>query len=126
MTTEIRSLKFRLEPGMWLLSMSLDSQVSGPRKQVFNWVIRTALVGQGEPGDILRNLLLEAHRADKEKGSGLWQELANDVEHLFGYRLKEPQYSEATNPFIRIEYSQGKDRSHIDTALPLAAGFIRC
>jgi predicted ATPase len=74
------------------------------------------VVGQGKPGDILRNLLLEVHRADKEKNSGLWQALADDVWNLFGYRLKEPQYSEATDPFIRIEYTQGLERTAFDVA----------
>lgn len=74
------------------------------------------LVGQGKPGDILRNLLLEVHRADKEKQSGLWKALAEDVWSLFGYRLKEPQYSEATDPFIRIEYTHGKGRTAFDLA----------
>jgi hypothetical protein len=74
------------------------------------------LVGQGKPGDILRNLLLEVHRADKEKKSGLWRALAQDVWSLFGYRLKEPQYSEATDPFIRIEYTHGEGRTAFDVA----------
>ena len=74
------------------------------------------VVGQGKPGDILRNLLLEVYRTDKEKSSGLWRALAEDVWKLFGYRLKEPQYSEATDPFIRIEYTQGTERTAFDVA----------
>ena len=74
------------------------------------------LVGQGKPGDILRNLLLEVRRGDKEKTLGLWKSLADDVWGLFGYRLKEPQYSEATDPFIRIEYTHGQARTAFDVA----------
>jgi predicted ATPase len=74
------------------------------------------VVGQGKPGDILRNLLLEVYRADKEMSSGLWRALADDVWNLFGYRLKEPQYSEATDPFIRIEYTHGTERTAFDVA----------
>lgn len=74
------------------------------------------LVGQGKPGDILRNLLLEVYRTDKEKNTGLWKNLVSDVEGLFGYRLKEPQYSESTDPFIRIEYTHGKSRTAFDIA----------
>lgn len=77
---------------------------------------QSRLVGQGKPGDILRNLLLEVHRVDKEKKSGLWKALADDVWSLFGYSLKEPQYSEATDPFIRIEYTHGKGRTAFDVA----------
>ena len=73
------------------------------------------MVGQGKLGDILRNLLLEVYRADREK-SGLWLALADDVWNLFGYRLKEPRYSEATDPFIRIEYTQGRERTAFDVA----------
>lgn len=74
------------------------------------------LVGQGKPGDILRNLMLEVYRADKEKKTGLWERMVDDVEGLFGYRLKEPQYSEATDPFIRIEYTHGASRTSFDVA----------
>ena len=74
------------------------------------------MVGQGKPGDILRNLLLEVYRADKEKQSGLWRALADDVRNLFGYILKEPQYSEATDPFIRIEYTHEGERTAFDVA----------
>lgn len=74
------------------------------------------LVGQGKPGDILRNLLLEVYRTDKERGTGLWKTVVSDVEGLFGYRLKEPQYSESTDPFIRIEYTHGKSRTAFDVA----------
>jgi len=74
------------------------------------------LVGQGKPGDILRNLMLEVYRADKEKNTGLWKMLVNDVEGLFGYRLKEPQYSESTDPFIRVEYTHDHSRTAFDVA----------
>jgi predicted ATPase len=74
------------------------------------------LVGQGKPGDVLRNLLLEVYRADQKEKTGLWQTLTEDVFALFGYRLKEPQYSEATDPFIRIEYTQTKTKTAFDVA----------
>ena len=74
------------------------------------------LVGQGKPGDILRNLLLEVHRTDQKERNGFWRDLTDDVQRLFGYRLKEPQYSEATDPFIRIEYSHAGARTLFDIA----------
>lgn len=77
---------------------------------------QSRLVGQGKPGDILRNLLLEVYRTDKEKQTGLWETLVADVQRLFGYRLKEPQYSESTDPFIRIEYTQGQSKTAFDVA----------
>jgi len=74
------------------------------------------LVGQGKPGDVLRNLLLEIYRVDQKEKTGLWQTLTEEVFALFGYRLKEPQYSEATDPFIRIEYTQTKTKTAFDVA----------
>ncbi len=77
---------------------------------------QSRLVGQGKPGDILRNLLLEVYRMDQEKKTGQWKALTDDVYELFHYRLKEPQYSEATDPFIRIEYSHGESKPTFDVA----------
>jgi len=74
------------------------------------------LVGQGKPGDVLRNLLLEVYRVDQKEKTGLWKTLTEDVFALFGYRLKEPQYSEATDPFIRIEYTQTQTKTAFDVA----------
>ena len=59
------------------------------------------LVGQGKPGDILRNLLVEVHQQDKEK----WKELCKQIEEIFGYRLLPPQYE--GKPFILCEYLPG-------------------
>jgi len=56
------------------------------------------LIGQGKPGDILRNLLLEVYQA----GGGQWRQLCQDIEELFGYRLLDPEYS--GRPFIVCEY----------------------
>ncbi len=58
------------------------------------------LIGQGKPGDIIRNLLAEA--SDKEEQ---WKNLVEDVETMFGYRLLEPQYK--GRPFILCEYLPG-------------------
>ena len=77
---------------------------------------QSRLVGQGKPGDILRNLLLEVYRSDQEASQGSWRLLCKDVEELFSYRLKEPQYTETTDPFIRIEYSQKSGGASFDIA----------
>lgn len=74
------------------------------------------LVGQGKPGDILRNLLLEVYRVDQKDKTGDWEALVKDVKELFGYQLKDPQYSEATDPFIRIEYTHGDNKTLFDMA----------
>jgi hypothetical protein len=77
---------------------------------------QSRLVGQGKPGDILRNLLLEVYRTDEKDKTGQWKALTDDVYRLFGYRLKNPQYSEATDPFIRIEYTHKDSRTAFDVA----------
>ena len=77
---------------------------------------QSRLVGQGKPGDILRNLLLDVYRTDEKEKTGQWRALTDDVFELFGYRLRDPQYSETTDPFIRIEYSHGQSKPAFDVA----------
>jgi len=58
------------------------------------------LVGQGRPGEILRNLLWEiAAKESKED----WRQVAGHIRDLFGIELQEPSYSPA-RPFIVCEY----------------------
>ena len=59
------------------------------------------LVGQGQAGGILRNLLLEA----TEKENGDWDALVEHVRGLFGIRLRKPVYSPA-QPYILCEYDE--------------------
>lgn len=56
------------------------------------------LIGQGKPGDILRNLLLEVH----DDNPDVWPALVDDIEALFGYQLLDPSYE--GRPFIACEY----------------------
>ncbi len=76
------------------------------------------LVGQGKPGDILRNLLLEVFKNDRKNNTRYWQALTEDIKDLFGYELAEPKYLESTDPFIRVEYRDplGKTRKPFDIA----------
>jgi len=61
------------------------------------------LIGQGKPGDILRNLLLELHQSGSRQD---WDQFCEDIRELFGYHLLEPVY--AGRPFIVCEYAPGK------------------
>ena len=64
------------------------------------------LVGQGRPGEILRNLLWEI----AEERSGDWDELAQHIRNLFGIELQRPAYAPA-QPFIVCEYrASGRSR----------------
>lgn len=59
------------------------------------------LIGQGKPGDILRNLLLEVYQQDNKSN---WAELTKQVEGTFGYKLQPPLYE--GRPYILCEYLQ--------------------
>lgn len=64
------------------------------------------LIGQGRPGEILRNLLLEiAESEDAEK----WRALAGRVRELFRIELTRPAYSPA-RPYILCEYREAGRR----------------
>ena len=54
------------------------------------------ILGAGNPGQVLRNLLVEAHRDD-----AAWQALQESVGRLFGYRLLPPDPGGA---FVFAEY----------------------
>lgn len=71
------------------------------------------LVGQGKPGDILRNLLWEVYQRSKED----WELLTNVIRQLFNCEIVEPNYTEA-DPFIVIEYriAGGRTRRNLDLA----------
>jgi len=65
------------------------------------------LLGQGKPGDIIRNLLVEAHR------SGAWDTLQDSIKRLFGYELVPP---DATGADIIAEYRAQPGGSRFDIA----------
>ena len=67
------------------------------------------LVGQGRPGEILRNLLWEITKGDKQN----WEELASLVRSLFGIELIKPSYSPA-DPYIVCEYREHPRRRPLD------------
>lgn len=54
------------------------------------------LLGQAKPGDVLRNLLVQANHSEKA-----WSALCESIERLFGYRLLPP---DATGAYIVAEY----------------------
>jgi hypothetical protein len=63
------------------------------------------LIGQGKPGDILRNLLLEIHQKEDKSD---WDTLVHEIADVFGYHLLPPQYQGL--PFILCEYVHGKSK----------------
>jgi len=65
------------------------------------------LLGQGRPGEMLRNLLVEAHQ------SAAWDRLQESIRRLFGYQLAPP---DATGASILAEYSVADGGPRLDIA----------
>jgi len=70
------------------------------------------LIGQGKPGDILRNLLLKVHREKPDE----WGALCKDIADMFGYHLLPPVYE--GRPFIICEYQPGIPGRQSGKSLP--------
>ncbi len=68
--------------------------------------LQDLLVGQGRPGDILRNLLIEVQNED-------WDQLVDLIGRLFDIRLDRPSYSPA-DPYIVCEYREGDGGRPLD------------
>lgn len=65
------------------------------------------LLGQSKPGDILRNLLKEAHE------TAAWSTLQESINELFSYELLPP---DAAGPHIIAEYRNRPDGPRLDIA----------
>lgn len=63
--------------------------------------LQDLLIGQGRPGEILRNLLWEI--ATKAGNRRNWEALSKHIKDLFGITLLSPSYSSA-QPYIVCEY----------------------
>jgi len=66
------------------------------------------LLGQGRPGEMLRNLLLQASGSQP-----VWDSLQDCVRRLFGYELLPP---DGTGPHILAEYKHGTHGPGLDIA----------
>lgn len=77
-------------------------------------------VGKGQPGSVLRNLLLrvcpaETQMQDKGKNRNYtpptdWKELSDVISSWFSVEIMEPKYDSAKDVYITVEYKQnGKD-----------------
>lgn len=74
----------------------------GPEETRYDRPFQDLLIGQGKPGDILRNLLLEVYLKEDKVD---WSSLCNHVEEIFSYRLLPPEYD--GHPYIVCEYLPG-------------------
>ena len=66
------------------------------------------LLGQGRPGEMLRNVLVGAHGAGET-----WERLQGSIRRLFGYELAPP---DATGPNIIAEYQMTPGGPRFDVA----------
>lgn len=67
-----------------------------------------ATIGQGKPGEVLRNLLVQAKLSESA-----WQALQNTIKKLFGYELLPP---DETGAHIIAEYKVGSAGPRFDIA----------
>jgi len=82
-----------------------------PNERRYDKGYQDLLIGQGRPGEILRNLLLEV----KERNPDDWKRLVEHIEKLFRIKLKEPKYSPA-QPYIECEYADMTADKPLDLA----------
>lgn len=78
-------------------------------------------VGKGQPGSVLRNLLLRVNSpSPRDNGHALperaqsasdWKELSDVVERWFNVKISPPQYESTKDVYITVEYLQG-DRKY--------------
>ena len=80
-------------------------QVSAQKRRDIDRPYQDLLIGQGKPGDILRNLLLEVYERDDRRH---WESLSKQIEEIFGFRLLPPEYQ--GRPYILAEYLPGIPR----------------
>lgn len=78
-------------------------------------------VGKGQPGSVLRNLLLRVCPSPPRGPDGRiikghihppkdWKEMADIIERWFDVKIREPKYDSAKDVYITVEYRQkGKD-----------------
>ena len=59
--------------------------------------IQKKLVGEGRPGEIVRNLLLDIwETSGKQEQKSPWKDLKADIERLFQCDLLPPEFSDAS------------------------------
>ena len=73
-------------------------------------------IGKGQPGSVLRNLLLRVCPADLERSEGRknknyvaptdWKELSGVISRWFSVEIREPKYDSAKDVYISVEYKQ--------------------
>ncbi|MCJ7559467.1 ATP-binding protein, partial [Candidatus Bathyarchaeota archaeon] len=105
----------------WEVFRRYDNQQSLPRiayvppfsglEPIEEWKDTSVLrrqVGKGQPGSILRNLLLSVVRQDEEKSEKDWDEISSVLKRWFSIELRRPQYEQGVDTQITCEYVDNK------------------
>lgn len=75
-------------------------------------------VGKGQPGSVLRNLLLRVSSMSGKEADGNgdkaslpqdWKDLAAIIKRWFSVEIHEPQYDSARDVYIKVEYRHNKE-----------------
>jgi len=67
--------------------------------------MQNKLIGEGRPGEIVRNLILDIWEASgRNNNSEPWSNLVRDLKDLFHFELLPPEFS-STQPYILVEYT---------------------
>ncbi len=80
----------------------------GTEEPVYQQAKLKQLLGQGKPGDVIRNLIVMAHQSETA-----WAALQDSMRRLFGYELLAP---EASGADIVAEYKADPQRPGMDIA----------
>ncbi len=75
-------------------------------------------MGEGRPGDIIRNLLFEVYSNDKSA----WSELKIGIHELFGISLEDINYNSAIDPDIVVKYTYDNKVFELTSA---GSGFLQ-
>lgn len=75
----------------------------GAEEVILQKEYQDVLIGQGRPGEILRNILVELYRDKRNEGK--WIKLKEGIKELFGYEILPPMYE--GRPYIVCQYRPG-------------------
>ena len=103
------SLKFVFVPAMSGLSIE---------EPVYRQPKIEQLLGQGKPGDVLRNLLVETHY-----NQDAWTNLVDSIHNIFGYTLLPPN-ADGPNIVAEYQHSQTQKAAKFDIA-SAGSGFLQ-
>lgn len=67
--------------------------------------MQNKLIGEGRPGEIVRNLILDIWDvSDKKSTNAPWSDITRDLKDLFHFELLPPEFS-SRQPYILVEYT---------------------